>query len=71
MKEAFQSLRAGGALTAAAFAVLAVFLAAGLLAPWLAPYGIEDMDLMARLVPPFTHLAHPLGTDDYLLNRVI
>ena len=64
MKEAFQSLRAGGALTAAAFAVLAVFLAAGLLAPWLAPYGIEDMDLMARLVPPFTHLAHPLGTDE-------
>ena len=41
MKEAFQSLRAGGALTAAAFAVLAVFLAAGLLAPWLAPYGLS------------------------------
>lgn len=55
----------GGLLVAASAVVLAVFLAAGLFAPWLAPYGIEDMDLAARLVAPFTDWsAHPLGTDE-------
>lgn len=55
----------GGLLVAASAVVLAVFLAAGLFAPWLAPYGIEDMDLAARLAAPFTDWsAHPLGTDE-------
>ena len=44
--------------------VLTVFFVAGLLAPWIAPYGLEDMDLLSRLVPPLTSLTHPLGTDE-------
>ena len=44
--------------------VLIVFFVAGLLAPWIAPYGLEDMDLLSRLVPPLTSLTHPLGTDE-------
>ncbi|MDO5530937.1 ABC transporter permease [Sutterella sp.] len=44
--------------------ILVVFFTAGLLAPVLAPYELEDMDLMERLVAPFTSLTHPLGTDE-------
>ncbi|WP_295476912.1 ABC transporter permease [Sutterella sp.] len=44
--------------------ILIVFFVSGLLAPWIAPYGLEDMDLLSRLVPPLTSLAHPLGTDE-------
>lgn len=53
-----------GVLTPSAFGLLAIFLLAGIFAPWLAPYGIDDMDLAARLVPPLTDWAHPMGTDE-------
>lgn len=36
----------------------------GLLAPWIAPYEIEQMDLGARLLMPFTSLTHIFGTDE-------
>lgn len=45
-------------------ALLAVFFIAGVAAPWIAPYGIEDMDLAARLLAPFASSAHWLGTDE-------
>ncbi len=51
-------------LAATAAAILTVLFLGGLLAPWIAPYGLEDMDLMARLVPPLTSSAHILGTDE-------
>lgn len=43
---------------------LFVFFFCGLLAPWIAPYGIEQMDLGARLLMPFTSLTHIFGTDE-------
>lgn len=51
-------------LAATAATILVVLFLGGLLAPWIAPYGLEDMDLMARLVAPFTSSAHILGTDE-------
>lgn len=51
-------------LAATAAAILTVLFLGGMLAPWIAPYGLEDMDLMARLVPPLTSSAHILGTDE-------
>lgn len=60
-------LIAGGLITATI-----VLLA--LAAPLLFPDGGEAMDLSARLLPPFTSLAHPLGTDPLgrdLLARVV
>lgn len=43
---------------------LFVFFFCGLLAPWIAPYDIEQMDLGARLLIPFTSLTHIFGTDE-------
>ena len=51
-------------LAAAAAFTLAVLFAGGLLAPWIAPYGLEDMDLAARLTAPCTSATHILGTDE-------
>lgn len=51
-------------LPAASAALLIVFFITGLLSPWIAPYGLEDMDLAARLLAPFQSAAHPLGTDE-------
>ena len=56
-------------LAATAALILAILFTGGLLAPWIAPYGLEDMDLMARLVAPLTSSAHILGTDE--LGRAI
>ncbi|MEO1089738.1 MAG: ABC transporter permease [Pseudomonadota bacterium] len=56
---------------------LAIMAVAGLAAPWLAPYGYADQDLMARLRPPALvggDAAHWLGTDHLgrdVLSRVI
>lgn len=44
--------------------VLLTFFLSGLFAPWLAPYDLEQMDLMARLNKPFENFAHILGTDE-------
>jgi ABC-type dipeptide/oligopeptide/nickel transport system permease subunit len=43
-------------------ALVAVYLAAGLLAPWLTSYDPDEQDLLAALQPPSR--AHWLGTDD-------
>ena len=51
-------------LAATAALILAVLFTGGLLAPWIAPYGLEDMDLAARLTAPFTSATHILGTDE-------
>ncbi|WP_201833374.1 ABC transporter permease [Microvirga zambiensis] len=59
--------------------VLGLLLAGGmglavLFSGFLFPDGGESMDLMARLIPPFESLAHPLGTDPLgrdVLARVI
>lgn len=61
-------------LAATAALILAILFTGGLLAPWIAPYGLEDMDLMARLVAPFTSSAHVLGTDELgrdILTRLL
>lgn len=61
-------------LAATAALILAILFTGGLLAPWIAPYGLEDMDLMARLVAPFTFSAHILGTDELgrdILTRLL
>ena len=44
--------------------LLLIFFSFGILAPWIAPYDIEQMDLTARLVMPFSSFAHVLGTDE-------
>lgn len=44
--------------------VLLTFFLSGLFAPWLAPYDLEQMDLMARLNKPFENFAHILGSDE-------
>ena len=61
-------------LAATAALILAILFTGGLLAPWVAPYGLEDMDLMARLVAPLTSSAHILGTDELgrdILTRLL
>lgn len=61
-------------LAATAALILAILFTGGLLAPWIASYGLEDMDLMARLVAPFTSSAHILGTDELgrdILTRLL
>lgn len=61
-------------LAATAALILAILFTGGLFAPWIAPYGLEDMDLMARLVAPFTSSAHILGTDELgrdILTRLL
>lgn len=61
-------------LAATAALILAILFTGGLLAPWIAPYGLEDMDLMARLVAPFTSSAHVLRTDELgrdILTRLL
>lgn len=55
---------ASGWLVPGSAALLIFFFVSGLLAPWIAPYGLEDMDLTARLVMPFTSWTHPFGTDE-------
>jgi len=44
--------------------LLFIFFTFGVLAPWVAPYDIEQMDLTSRLTMPFTSFAHILGTDE-------
>ena len=61
-------------LAATAALILAILFTGGLLAPWIAPYGLEDMDLMARLVAPLTSSAHILGTNELgrdILTRLL
>lgn len=61
-------------LAATAALILAILFTGGLLASWIAPYGLEDMDLMARLVAPLTSSAHILGTDELgrdILTRLL
>lgn len=59
-------------LAVAGLAVVAAFLLAALLGPWLAPYDPNAQDLPAQLQGPSR--AHPLGTDDYgrdILSRIL
>ncbi len=52
--------------------VLLILIIVGVFAPWFAPYGIDDMDLKARLSGPSA--THILGVDDLgrdLLSRII
>lgn len=44
--------------------LLFIFSTFGVLAPWIAPYDLEQMDLASRLTMPFTSFAHILGTDE-------
>ena len=43
---------------------LGFFFICGLLAPWIAPYDLEYMDLTSRLLMPFSSATHILGTDE-------
>jgi peptide/nickel transport system permease protein len=63
---------AGNPYTAAALLIVAVFLAAAVFAPWLAPYPPTKIDVLAKLQGP--SWAHWFGTDHLgrdLLSRVI
>src|SRR5215207_10173753 len=59
-------------LPAAGAAVLVAWLAAASLASLLSPFGPNDIDLAARLMPP--SWTHPLGTDTLgrdVLSRIL
>lgn len=59
-------------LGAAGGVLLLVFVAVGLLAPWIAPFGFNDIAPLDRLKPP--SFEHPFGTDNLgrdLLSRCI
>ena len=45
-------------------ALLGFFFICGILAPWIAPYDLEYMDLSSRLLMPFSSASHILGTDE-------
>ncbi|WP_231908091.1 MULTISPECIES: ABC transporter permease [Cupriavidus] len=49
-------------LGAAGALICAVFLFCGVFADWLAPYGVNQINMMQRLQPP--SWAHPFGTDN-------
>ena len=54
--------------------LLLVFFLAGVLAPWIAPYDIEAMDLTGRLLMPFESSARWLGADELgrgVLSRLL
>ena len=55
-------LLASNPLTVAAAAVLAVVVLASVLAAWIAPYGVNDIDVARALTPPSP--AHWFGTDE-------
>lgn len=60
-------------VSAAAF-ILALLFLGGVLSPWIAPYGLEEMDLTARLLAPFSSSEHLLGTDELgrdVLSRLL
>ncbi len=59
-------------LGAAGFALVAVFLAMALLAPWIAPFDPVALDVKAKFQPPSA--AHWAGTDHLgrdLLSRIV
>jgi len=49
-------------LGAAGAVICAIFLFCGVFADWLAPYGVNQINMMLRLQPP--SWAHPFGTDN-------
>jgi peptide/nickel transport system permease protein len=66
--------RRGGIMTAFSLLLLIVIVAAVLLADVLAPHNPTALNLRARLTPPFTEAAHPLGTDASgrdILSRIL
>lgn len=65
-------LLASNPLTVAAAVVLAVVVVVSVLAPWIAPYGINEIDVARALRPPDG--AHWFGTDELgrdILSRVM
>jgi peptide/nickel transport system permease protein len=72
-RRAFWRAFLGEPVAAVAFAIMAVFLLAALLAPWLGLLDPVRGSLIDRLKPPLTP-GHPLGTDEFgrdLLSRVV
>ncbi|WP_278101382.1 ABC transporter permease [Microbacterium proteolyticum] len=55
-------LLASNPLTVAAAVVLAIIVLAAVLAPWIAPYGVNQIDVANALTPPSP--AHWFGTDE-------
>jgi ABC-type dipeptide/oligopeptide/nickel transport system permease subunit len=61
----------------AGWLVVALFVALGTAAPWVAPYHYDEQDLSKQLRPPVWaggHREHPLGTDEFgrdTLSRLI
>ncbi|WP_154794434.1 ABC transporter permease [Occultella kanbiaonis] len=65
-------LLAANPVTVAAAVVLVVVVFVALFAPWLAPYGVNEVDVAGALQSP--SWAHPFGTDDLgrdILSRVM
>ena len=59
-------------VTVGAFLVLVLVVVVALFAPWLAPYGVNEVNVTGALQGP--SLAHPFGTDDLgrdILSRVM
>src|SRR5690625_6186790 len=55
-------LLAANKVTVVAFVVLVIVVAVALLAPWIAPYGVNEVNVAGALQGP--SWAHPFGTDD-------
>ncbi|MBN8290992.1 ABC transporter permease [Rhodobacter sp. NTK016B] len=72
-----QRRRAVPVVVVTSAAVLALIALAGLLAPWIAPHGYAEQDLLNRLAPPVFldgSWDYPLGTDNLgrdLLSRLL
>lgn len=65
-------LLASNPITVAAAVVLVAVIAVALLAPWIAPYGVNQVEVANALSAP--SLAHPFGTDELgrdVLSRVM
>lgn len=65
-------LLAGNPVTLFSVVILALILLVALLAPWIAPYGVNQTDMARALQPPSA--AHLLGTDDLgrdIFSRII
>lgn len=61
-KDKMKRMASNNKLAVFSAVVIVIFILLALLAPFLTPYGLEDVDLLSRLAPPSAQ--HLLGTDE-------